>query len=222
MSEELFRKIIDELSEMDYSGSISLYSNNEPFLDERIIDFHKYANAKLPHAVFRLFTNGSLLTFDKFMEIMPYLDELIIDNYNDNYEINTDELKKIYAYLQENEDMNKRVFFCFRLQNEVLLSRGGQAPNKKGTKYKRPLHVLCALPFRQLVIRPTGEISLCCNDALGTYTMGNLAEQTIAEIWNSEKYKALRAEMISNGRKNLMLCRDCDLVTGFGLAKRKR
>ena len=52
MSEELFRKIIDDLAGMHYTNRIALYSNNEPFLDERIIDFHKYANEKLPHAIF--------------------------------------------------------------------------------------------------------------------------------------------------------------------------
>ncbi len=60
MTEELFRKIIDELAEMNYSNGISLYSNNEPFLDERIIDFHKYANEKLPPMQFLVFTQTAL------------------------------------------------------------------------------------------------------------------------------------------------------------------
>ena len=72
------------------------------------------------------------------------------------------------------------------------------------------LKFLCTRPFSQLVIRPTGEISLCCNDALGKYTMGDLNVQTISEIWNSEKFKSVREEMLKNGRKNLMLCNQCD------------
>lgn len=219
MTEELFRKIIDELASMNYSQRVSIFSNNEPFLDERIIDFQRYASEKLPNAVLSLYTNGTLLTFSKFMEIMPFLDLLTIDNYNDRKEINTPELEKIYAYIQEHEDMKERVIFSFRLQNEVLLSRGGQAPNKKKAGDARILNVMCSLPFRQLIIRPTGEISLCCNDALGKYTLGNLNTQSIAEIWTSEKYEAIRREMLSNGRRNLMLCRDCDTVYGFGISE---
>ncbi len=214
MTEELFKKIIDELSEMDYTRGISLYSNNEPFLDERIINFHKYANEKLPKAVFWLYTNGSLLTFEKFIEIMPYLDKLIIDNYNDNKEINSPELQKIYDYLQEHHELGERVNFSFRLQNEVLSSRGGQAPNKQGTNDKRAVNMLCTLPFMQLVIRPTGEVSLCCNDALGKYTLGDLNVQSIAEVWTSEKYRKIRTEMLANGRRNLLLCSKCDSIPG--------
>ena len=72
MSEQLFKKIIQELAEQNYSGTLSLFSNNEPFLDERIIDFYKYAREKLPGAKLSLFTNGSLLTLDKFKEIIVY------------------------------------------------------------------------------------------------------------------------------------------------------
>ena len=96
MTDELFRKIIDDLADMNYTNGIALFSNNEPFLDERIIDFHRYANEKLSRAIFHLYTNGSLLTFDKFLALMPYLDKLIIDNYNDDKEINTPELRRIY------------------------------------------------------------------------------------------------------------------------------
>ena len=39
MSEKLFKKIITELQEMQYSGVVSLFSNNEPLLDKRIFEF---------------------------------------------------------------------------------------------------------------------------------------------------------------------------------------
>lgn len=43
MDEKLFYSIIDQLRIMDYSGSICLYSNNEPLLDKRIFKFVEYA-----------------------------------------------------------------------------------------------------------------------------------------------------------------------------------
>ena len=211
MTEELFRKIIDELAEMNYTNGIALFSNNEPFLDERIIDFHRYANEKLPHAVFHLYTNGSLLTFEKFLEIMPYLDKLIIDNYNDEGKINTPELEKIYAYIQEHHEYDKRVNFWFRLQNEVITSRGGQAPNKQGKNDSRAVRVFCALPFRQFIIRPTGKVSLCCNDPLGVYTLGDLNRQSISEVWNSEQYRKIRKEMLVTVMHRQQRDRDHDM-----------
>lgn len=209
MSAELFEKIILDLSEKDYKGKISLFSNNEPFLDERIIDFHRFARNKLPNAFFSLYTNGSLLNLDKFLNIVNYLDCLIIDNYNDNLEVNSG-LQEIYDYLEKHTELKSKVRFSFRLQNEVLTSRGGQAPNKKDVKC---LHSPCLLPYRMMVVRPTGEVSLCCNDALGKYTLGNLNNNTVWEIWESENYMKIRLEMFKNGRKNLLLCKNCDTKT---------
>ena len=222
MSEELFRKIIDDLADMHYSNGIAFYCNNEPFLDERIIDFYKYANAKLPRATFYMYTNGSLLTLDKFLEIMPYLDKIIIDNYNDRKEFNSPELEEIYHYVKTHHELRKRVRFDFRRLNEVLFSRGGQAPNKQGRNQARAASVLCVLPFRQLVIRPTGEVSLCCNDALGKYTLGNLSTQSVLEVWNSPEYQAIRNDMLKNARKNLMLCDKCDAMLFPGRITRQR
>ena len=137
-------------------------------------------------------------------------------------EINSPELGKIYDYLQEHHELDERVRFWFRLQNEVLTSRGGQAPNKQGAYEQAALNTLCSKPFHQLIVRPTGEISLCCNDALGIYTMGDLRTQSINEVWNSEEYIRVRTDMLKNGRRNLLLCNHCDSPFDFQLTQRKR
>ena len=134
---------------------------------------------------------------------------MVIDNYNDEMAVNKG-LSEIYTYLQDHKEQCDKIEFKFRKQNEVIFSRGGQAPNKKniiGTK------VPCLLPFRQFVIRPNGEVSLCCNDALGKYTLGDVSKQSIIEIWDCEKYNSIRKEMRKNSRKNLLLCKNCDTRT---------
>jgi MoaA/NifB/PqqE/SkfB family radical SAM enzyme len=59
MPETLFHKIIDDLAAHDFSGNLSLFSNNEPFLDKRIFDFAAYARVTLPRAIISI-----LLTID--------------------------------------------------------------------------------------------------------------------------------------------------------------
>ena len=59
MDEALFKKIIDELGEMGYSGRLALHSNNEPFLDPRIVEFTKYAREHVPKAHIYMYTNGT-------------------------------------------------------------------------------------------------------------------------------------------------------------------
>ena len=50
MSQDLFESIIQQLADIDYSGKLALFSNNEPFLDKDILAKHKHARDKLPNA----------------------------------------------------------------------------------------------------------------------------------------------------------------------------
>lgn len=209
MEFSLVEKILDELVDINYTGKLSFFSNNEPFLDERIVDFYRMAKNKLPKCYTNLYTNGSLLKLSTFLEIIDYIDFFAIDNYNDDLKVNSS-LNDVWEYINSHSYLKEKVTFFIRKQDEVLLSRGGQAPNKKNAV---AVDEVCHLPFRQLVIRPTGEVSLCCNDALGKYTLGDLKKETIMEVWNSDQAKKIRNEMLTNRRKNLNLCNKCDIVT---------
>lgn len=207
MKTELFMKILDDLEEIDYKGNISLFSNNEPFLDNRIIDFAKIAKERLPDARLTIFTNGSLLTLDKFTEIMKYLDKMVIDNYSDDMK-KPKNIIEILDYCRFHREIKEKVTVAMRKQNEVLTTRGGESPNKKITKTVR---CSCILPFQQFIIRPDGKVSLCCNDALGKVTLGDVNKNKIADIWNSETYMNVR-KAIFRSRKNVSLCSRCDTV----------
>ncbi len=208
MSIEVFRKIILELEEMDYNGRLALFSNNEPLLDERIIEFHKFARDHLPKARMHLCTNGTLLTIELFNELMKYLDELIIDNYNKELHV-IPSIQKIVDYCESHPELKKKVTVMLRKPDEILTNRGGDAPN--GIKTDEEYRTSCLLPYKQLIIRPDGKVSLCCNDALGRCTMGDLTEQTIREIWFGNRFSEARRALRS-GRANFPRCKDCDTV----------
>ena len=63
-----------------------------------------------------------------------------------------------------------------RRKDELLTTRAGTAPNRGPIA---PLEVACFLPFSQLIIRPDGKISQCCEDAVGRATLGDLSRQTL-------------------------------------------
>lgn len=48
MSDELYRSIIDQLADWGYRGHLTLYGNNEPWMDKRIVELHKYARENCP------------------------------------------------------------------------------------------------------------------------------------------------------------------------------
>lgn len=205
MEQWVFEKIIDELADMDYRGRISLFSNDEPLLDNRIFDFLSYARKKLPNAYHSLFTNGILLTDDKFDKLVNLLDYLRINNYNDDLELD----KNIQKIVENNHDEKKcQVMIEVRKKNQVLMNRGGLSPNNEIYYH---YNSACILPFVQMVIRPDGGVSRCCQDVYGNETLGNVKDNTIQEIWNGEKYRQYREKMLNGERCTVSYCKDCDI-----------
>lgn len=221
MDEKLFKKIIDDLASIDYHGSIALFSNNEPLIDIRIYQFLKYAKKKLPHAFHYLYTNGTLLNLTKFLKLMKYLDHLHIDNYSDTMEI-IPPIKPIAEYIKTHPKLTSdiklpgergaltkpKVFISMRRQTERLTTRGGQSRNRGQIK---PLKSSCILPYTQLVIRPDGKISLCCNDTYGIMTLGDTNTQTVKEIWYGSAYLKVR-QLIRKDRQEIPICKGCDTL----------
>lgn len=206
MSDRLFEDIIGQLAEMDYSGRLALFSNNEPLLDTKILQRHCYAREKLPHARMHLFTNGTLLTIEIFRELMQYLDELVIDNYQQNLKL-IKPCQEIVGYCGQHPELRRKVTIVLRKPQEILTSRGGDAPNRNmiGSYGKER----CVLPYKQLIIRPDGKVSLCCNDPLGRNTLGDLSKDKILDVWNNQRFQVVR-EALYQGRENWPHCGACD------------
>ena len=71
MPDDMYYSIIDQLHDWNYKGHLTLYGNNEPWLDKRIVELHKYAREKLPEAFIFMSTNGLLLNIDRVKAIIP-------------------------------------------------------------------------------------------------------------------------------------------------------
>lgn len=209
MSDKMFYSIIQQLHDLNYTGQIDLFSNNEPLLDKRIVKFCSHTREDVPKAFLVLYTNGTLLTVETFIGLMKSLDSLIIDNYVDNL----DDYKLIKPvqelYDRFKDDQYNNVEIHIRDANEVLFTRGGNSPNR--TKLTLTTNCPCTLPYRQMVIRPDGKISLCCADTLGEMTLGDVEKMSLVEIWNNDIYKKIRADLLKS-RSLIKLCSGCDAL----------
>ncbi len=97
-----------------------------------------------------------------------------------------------------------------RLLNSVEYRRlhdwGGQVEigessivNKKG----------CSMLMDQMVILPTGEVTVCCNDLNGEGVVGNVLEESLYQVYTGEK-RMRYVKLLREGRKEeLDLCREC-------------
>lgn len=210
IDENLFKKIIDELAQMDYKGYISLYVNNEPFMDTRIIPFHQYVREKLPNAKIKFFTNGLLLDIEKFNQIAPYVDLFIINNYCNDMKLHKN-VEELYNYLKQNPTIHEKLDIQIHIRyiNEVLTNRAGNAPNKKAKR--KAIKEPCIFPYTDMIVYPDGVVGLCCCDTKEVTKLGNLNAESIQAIWSGQKFNAAR-EKLRYGRNNMKFCEYCDFV----------
>ena len=210
----LYRSIIDQLSDWSYRGHLTLYGNNEPWLDKQIVERHRYAREKLPECYIFMSTNGLLLDIDKVKAIQPYVDQLIINNYCTDMKLHRN-VQRIYEYVrthpEEFGDIDIRI--QMRYLKEVLTNRAGSAPNKQSKE--KEITETCLLPFTDMWIMPNGKLGLCCCDNYETTDFGDLTQVSLKDAWECEALQEVRRK-IAEGRLNYAFCKYCDFVdAGF-------
>ncbi|MBQ3272197.1 MAG: SPASM domain-containing protein [Solobacterium sp.] len=214
MDENLYYSVIDQLADWGYKGHLTLYGNNEPFLDTRLVEFHKYAREKLPDSFIFCSTNGLMLTVKKVKELQPYINQLIINNYGLEMKLH-ENVQDVYDYIKSHPEEFKDldVQIQIRYIKEVLTNRAGSSPNKQATE--KVITEPCLLPFTDIWITPNGKVGLCCCDNFEVTDFGDLNTTPLKDIWNSEKMKEMRVQ-IANGRQNYPFCKHCDFIdAGF-------
>ena len=81
--------------------------------------------------------------------------------------------------------------------------------------YNAPLSKInkpCSDLWRRMFIWYDGKVNPCDTDYKSTLAVGNINEQSIVGIWNSENYTALRKQHINTQRQSLEPCRRCLLI----------
>jgi radical SAM protein with 4Fe4S-binding SPASM domain len=74
---------------------------------------------------------------------------------------------------------------------------------------------ICAVPWMHLNFEPNGKVVPCCLTSAHNYFSGDLNDQNIHEIWNSDNMKQMRREMINGIEPEICSkCFDRERVTG--------
>ena len=210
IDDALYYSIIDQLADWGYKGHLTLYGNNEPWLDTRIVEFHKYAREKLPDSYIFMSTNGLLLNVEKLLQIKPYINQLIINNYALEMKLHKG-VQEIYDYVKAHEKdfEDLEIVIQMRYLKEVLTNRAGSAPNKQATE--KVIKETCLLPFTDAWIMPNGKLGLCCCDNFEVTDFGDLNTTPLKDIWAGEKFQEAR-RTIASGRQNYPFCKHCDFI----------
>jgi radical SAM protein with 4Fe4S-binding SPASM domain len=199
MSRSIIDKIHDQLSEMNFSGTISLCGYGEPLLHKDI----NYIVKKLSNiAKVEVITNGDPLTSKKLQELyLAKASKVLVSMYDGPEQI--EKFEKISRQANVPKEIlilrdrwyDKHNDFGVKLTNRAGTIIEGE--QEKLGKYNK-----CFYPTYQFLIDWNGSVFLCPQDWHRRVSMGNMMQETLFEIWTGK--------IISKFRKNLVLGNRCD------------
>ena len=71
----------------------------------------------------------------------------------------------------------------------------------------------CSILWTRLAVFWNGDVHLCCRDYNGIMPIGNAVNELITAIWQSQKMNDIRQTHLQGLRKNMIICKHCDVCT---------
>jgi len=238
MKFDLFRKIVDECVEHG-AFSIRLSWRGEPTLNPKFIEMARYAKSRGIKEVSSL-TNLLKLTPAMFEELVDIqMDWLTIsfDGLGETYnEIRAPaDFDEAVAKIREFSVIKKRkrsrkpvikiqgiwpamkenpqeFYDTFRgIANQVAINPLlDYLRQDKEVVYRN--NFTCPVLWQRLVIGADGKVSLCIHDELSHHTVGDVARQSLYDIWNGPELKMAREVHLRHaGVERYAACRECFL-----------
>lgn len=99
-----------------------------------------------------------------------------------------------------------------RLVTSALENRGGNIDAAEALNTQEMTHLCCACirPSREMCVLWNGDVVLCCVDWWRTAIVGNLAEQSVREVWNGPRLQTIRDALARDDHTQLPeICANC-------------
>lgn len=234
LEEKLFLKLLRELQEIDYDKTICLHRYNEPLYDMDILLARiKQIKEYLPKTEISIYTNGDYLTLEKLDLLNGYVNNIYITYY---YNYASEDIKfdienvikpgmqkllnKLKLEYEVTYQDSANYFLKLKYDGIYVEYRSIDytriGTDRGGTIKNIEVHDRlnqCFLPNFQLVMDYDGNFTPCCHirsdiDKHKPYILGNIKDNTIYEIFNSEKIINLRKELLLKNKKS-GICSKC-------------
>ncbi|NBH36280.1 radical SAM/SPASM domain-containing protein [Clostridiaceae bacterium] len=227
MDDQLYKKILEEMRQIDYKGIFTLSLFNEPLASKDILNRIRLIKQYCPCSYVRMNSNGDYLTKDLLDELNEAgLNEILITQHMDVNETYSDEIaqEKIDAFFKrigltytitKMKDMHN--ISCDLMYKKIKLlvvtnnweedgtDRGGKIEFLSGKKRNQP----CCTPFRELYIDVNGFVRFCFNIFVNEKNLGNVANHKVVDLFFSEEMVDIRRSHLNFGPKEWP-CETCN------------
>ncbi len=221
MKEDLYRKLLKDLVDIDYSGMILFSGESEPLLHKKLNHLIQKTKKALPRCRIEVNTNGDLLTFDKLRKLFESgLDTLSISLYDGPEQIEKFEEMRDAAGVDSKKILLRRRYFAEGNYGINMTNRGGLVDSEFFQEVEDsasrsmadfPRQQVCFYPFYMLTVDVGGNVTICSHDWAKNYIVGNFATDHIFEIWTGARFEIARRKLASADR-SLPSCQNCDAL----------
>lgn len=207
MAIPLARKIADELHELDYQGAVVLCGFGEPLLHPEIVDFvAQFGRHKLR---IEIVTNGDKLTVPLIEALVAARASYFLVSMYDGPE-QRPKLESLFATADCGSEMyalrdrwhGEEVDYGLKLTNRAGAINVGNQPAVDRSR-------ACFYPAYELSIDWNGDVLLCVQDWHKRVRFGNVAQQSLWEIWTSPAMHKRRMRLI-DGNRDQPPCSGCN------------
>lgn len=232
----LHRKVLNELAEIDYSGTVAYSRYSEPLAREEIFDYITEARRTLPRAYLKIITNGDYLSHDRlqrlqslglnYLAVSIYLPEAVAWSQQTSLEQIEKFSKRIGIGFQIRRKTRTSVFadFTKNLSGMRMDARCHDfGPGRQG--FDRGMSVAwlspssfvrkapCLFVFRNFTMDFNGNVMPCCNlrsdySQHAPYVLGNVSNETVFNIFSGPLFVQWR-QTLSPFTPKPPPCRHC-------------
>jgi radical SAM protein with 4Fe4S-binding SPASM domain len=205
MPPALYRKIAGDLEDLGYQGAIVLSGYGEPMMSRRIFDMVHHLSQV---ARVELVTDGDFLTTATAARLLESGVSLILVSMYDGPE-QVAHFNQVFAAA----DVPQQCYVLRERWQDAGQDYGVKLTNRAGTVAagRQPAvpDCLCYYPAYSMMVDWNGDVLLCCQDWNRQIRAGNLAYQTLLEVWDSPTLRKYRMAL-AHGRKGLTPCARCN------------
>ena len=203
LPESCFLNTLQELKDQNFKGYVTFSRYNEPLSQDELLK--KRANQVrkfLPDVTLIFNTNGDFLT-KKRLDGLD-VDEISVMDYDNKgiqkckkrlERVGVDITEIDYPFIKGNRGKIKFLYYVDFVENHTLWNDRGGALEELSLKERRTEP--CLEPDRFIGVDYNGNIMPCCVtrsdiDSHQDFILGNIKEQSVMDIFNSERAKTIR------------------------------
>lgn len=208
------RKVASDLAAFGYCGRITFSGFGESLLNKQFTEHIRIFRAALPENCIETNTNGDKLT----VEVLHNLYGAGITGLYVNLYDNPDQaphFEEMFAAAEIDESRYKlRPHWPGGAEDfgMTLNNRGGTMKNAELglTPLDHSVAGKCHYPFYKMFVDWNGDVLFCSNDWRRKIVVGNVLENSVDDIWMSEKMRDIRLSL-GRGDRNFSPCNQCDV-----------